>query len=78
MAGLFMAASAFFNFGPCFSISLPVGNYNMEVMAKAGITEIDQLPQTRRPTKSSSRVFRTRTQPKSPPCASCLCRKIRP
>lgn len=33
-------------YGLPFSISLPVGYYNMEVMAKAGITEIDQLPKT--------------------------------
>ncbi|MEP0521018.1 MAG: extracellular solute-binding protein [Hyphomicrobiales bacterium] len=29
-----------------FSVSLPVGYYNMEVMAKAGITSADQLPKT--------------------------------
>ena len=29
-----------------FSISLPVGYYNMDVMAKAGITSVDQLPKT--------------------------------
>jgi multiple sugar transport system substrate-binding protein len=33
-------------YGLPFSISLPVGYYNMEVMAKAGITEVDQLPKT--------------------------------
>lgn len=33
-------------FGLPFSISLPVGYYNMEVMAKAGITSTDQLPKT--------------------------------
>ncbi|MEP0234490.1 extracellular solute-binding protein [Roseibium sp.] len=29
-----------------FSVSLPVGYYNMDVMAKAGITSADQLPKT--------------------------------
>ena len=29
-----------------FSVSLPVGYYNMDVMAKAGITSTDQLPKT--------------------------------
>ncbi|MBN9671976.1 extracellular solute-binding protein [Roseibium aggregatum] len=29
-----------------FSVSLPVGYYNMDVMAKAGITSVDQLPTT--------------------------------
>lgn len=33
-------------YGLPFSISLPVGYYNMEVMAKAGITSEDQLPKT--------------------------------
>ncbi|MEM5478052.1 extracellular solute-binding protein [Pacificibacter sp. AS14] len=33
-------------YGLPFSISLPVGYYNMEVMAKAGITSADQLPKT--------------------------------
>ncbi|WP_085901249.1 extracellular solute-binding protein [Kiloniella majae] len=33
-------------YGLPFSISLPVGYYNMEVMAKAGITDKDQLPKT--------------------------------
>ncbi|WP_120498701.1 extracellular solute-binding protein [Kiloniella sp. EL199] len=33
-------------YGLPFSISLPVGYYNMEVMAKAGITNKDQLPKT--------------------------------
>ena len=29
-----------------FSVSLPVGYYNMDLMAKAGITSVDQLPKT--------------------------------
>lgn len=29
-----------------FSVSLPVGYYNMDVMAKVGITSVDQLPKT--------------------------------
>ncbi|MEO0542901.1 MAG: extracellular solute-binding protein [Pseudomonadota bacterium] len=33
-------------YGLPFSISLPVGYYNMEVMEKAGITSADQLPTT--------------------------------
>ncbi len=33
-------------YGLPFSISLPVGYYNMEVMAKAGITDKGQLPKT--------------------------------
>ena len=32
--------------GLSFSVSLPVGYYNMDVMAKAGITSVDQLPKT--------------------------------
>ncbi len=33
-------------YGLPFSVSLPVGYYNMEVMAKAGITDQSQLPKT--------------------------------
>ncbi|WP_299820111.1 ABC transporter substrate-binding protein [uncultured Roseibium sp.] len=33
-------------YGLPFSVSLPVGYYNMDVMAKAGITSADQLPKT--------------------------------
>ncbi|MEM9106883.1 MAG: extracellular solute-binding protein, partial [Pseudomonadota bacterium] len=33
-------------YGLPFSVSLPVGYYNMEVMAKAGITDPSQLPKT--------------------------------
>ena len=33
-------------YGLPFSISLPVGYYNMDLMAKAGITEASQLPKT--------------------------------
>ena len=33
-------------YGLPFSVSLPVGYYNMEVMAKAGITDVGQLPKT--------------------------------
>ncbi|MEN0041187.1 MAG: extracellular solute-binding protein, partial [Pseudomonadota bacterium] len=33
-------------YGLPFSISLPVGYYNMDLMAKAGITSTDQLPKT--------------------------------
>ncbi|CTQ59085.1 extracellular solute-binding protein [Roseibium album] len=33
-------------YGLPFSVSLPVGYYNMDVMAKAGITSMDQLPKT--------------------------------
>ncbi|MHA3913422.1 extracellular solute-binding protein [Halovulum sp. GXIMD14793] len=33
-------------YGLPFSVSLPVGYYNWEVMAKAGITEVSQLPKT--------------------------------
>lgn len=33
-------------YGLPFSVSLPVGYYNMEVMGKAGITDVGQLPKT--------------------------------
>jgi len=33
-------------YGLPFSVSLPVGYYNMDLMKKAGITAVDQLPQT--------------------------------
>ena len=33
-------------YGLPFSVSLPVGYYNMDLMKKAGITAVDQLPRT--------------------------------